>query len=235
MFGIFSHTLTQLTAEAQDSDNSSDDDNNSHETQNNTEKIKLKATMKHKPRSDIQITESPFVLDNDNDIYVDTNFKQYNATIRRSKKGIQLKNTNHKSKPSVPTRKSGIEPLHQELLATINDKVSIRDQPFSKIPPLLPPPPLITPPPYQTTSAPELFDKRQNYETTQKDETPKHLIPSVKLPEIQNPPPLGFKHLKVNKNINPLNLTMDMLDEEDRSNTNEVTYSDSQSITNYEI
>ena len=38
IFGIFSHTLTQLIAEAQDSDNSSDDDKNSHETQNNTEK-----------------------------------------------------------------------------------------------------------------------------------------------------------------------------------------------------
>ena len=96
--------------------------------------------MKNQPRSDIQITESPFVLDDDNDLYVDTDYKQYNATIRRSKKGIPIKNTNHKSKPSVPTRKSSLEPLHQELLATINDKVSIRDQPLPKIPPLLPPP-----------------------------------------------------------------------------------------------
>ena len=104
IFGIFSHTLTQLTAEAQDSDISSDDDNNSHETQNNnTVNNKLKVTMKHQPRtkSDIQITESPFVIDDDNDIYVDTNYKQYNATIRRSKKGIQLKNINHKNKPSI--------------------------------------------------------------------------------------------------------------------------------------
>ena len=238
IFGIFSHTLTQLTAEAQDSDSSSDDDNNSHETQNNnTVKNKLKVTMKHQPRtkSDVQITESPFVIDDDNDVYVDTNYKQYNATIRRSKKGLQLKNASHKSKPSIPTQKSSLEPLHQELLATIHDKGSIRDQPLPKTPPLLPPPPLITTPPYQTPSAPELFDKRQNYETAQKDETPKHLIRSVKLLEIQNPPPLDFQHLKVNKNINPLNVTMDMLDEEDRPHTNEVTYSDSQSITNYEI
>ena len=55
----------------------------------------------------------------------------------------------------VPTRKSSPEPLHQELLATIHDKRSIRDQPLPKIPPLLPPPPLITPPPYQTPSAPD--------------------------------------------------------------------------------
>ena len=128
-----------MIAEAQDSDNSSGDDNNSHETQNNnTEKNKLKVTMKHQPRtkSDIQITESPFVIDDDNDIYVDTNYKQYNATIRRSKKGIQLKKTNHKNIPSIPTRKSSLEPLHQELLATIRDKGSIRDQPLPKIPPL---------------------------------------------------------------------------------------------------
>ena len=132
-----------MIAEAQDSDNSSDDDNNNHKTQNNnTEKNKLKVTMKHqqKTKSDIQITESPFVIDDDNDVYVDTNYKQNNATIRRSKKDIQVKNANHKSKPSVPTRKSSLEPLHQELLATINDKVSIRDQPLPKISPLLPPP-----------------------------------------------------------------------------------------------
>ena len=43
IFGIFSHTLTQLTAKAQDTDNSSDDDNNSHGTQNsNTQKKKTK-------------------------------------------------------------------------------------------------------------------------------------------------------------------------------------------------
>ena len=137
-------------------------------------KIKLKATMKHQPRikSDIQINESPFVIEDDNDVYVDTNYKQYNATIRRSKKGIQLKNSSHTSKPSVPKRRSSPEPLHQELLAIKHDKRSVRDQPLPKIPPLLPPPPLITPPPYQTPSAPDLFDKRQNYETTQKDEKP---------------------------------------------------------------
>ena len=98
IFGIFSHTQSHLIAEAQDTNSSSDDDNNSHGTQNsNTEKKKLKVTMKHQPRSksDIQITESPFLLDDDNDVYVDTNYKQYNATIRRSKKGIQLKNTDH--------------------------------------------------------------------------------------------------------------------------------------------
>ena len=84
--------------------------------------------MKHQPRtkSDIQITDSPFVLDDDNDVYVDTNHKHYNATIRRSKKGIYLKNTDHKSKPSVPTQKSNLEQLPQELLATINDKGNSR-------------------------------------------------------------------------------------------------------------
>ena len=153
-----------MIAEAQDSDNSSDDNNNSHETQNNnTEKNKLKVTMKHQPmtKSDIQITESPFVIDDDSDIYVDTNYKQYNATIRRSKEGIQLKNTNHK-KNQYSTRKSSLEPLHQELLATIREKGSIRDQTLPKITPLLPPPPLIKPPPYQTPSSPDLFDERKN-------------------------------------------------------------------------
>ena len=102
----------------------------------------------------------------------------------------------------------------------------IRDQPLLKIPPLLPPPPLITPPPYQTPRAPDLFDKRQNYETTQKVKKPKQLNPYVKLLEIQNQPPLNYQQLKVNKYINALNITMDMLVEEDRPHTNEVTYSD---------
>ena len=38
IFGIFSHTLSKLIAEAQDTDNSSDDDNNSHGTQNSNTK-----------------------------------------------------------------------------------------------------------------------------------------------------------------------------------------------------
>ena len=66
--------------------------------------------MKEQPRakSDIQITESPFVFDDDNDVYVYTNYKHYNATIKRSKEGIQLTNTDHKSKPSVPTQKPSL-------------------------------------------------------------------------------------------------------------------------------
>ena len=117
IFGIFSHTLTQLIAEAQDTDNSSGDDNNSHGTQNsNTEKKKVKVTMKHQPitKSDIQITKSTFVLDDVNDVYVDNNYKHYNATIRRSKKSIQLivesntvdtgvQTNTHSSRPQSPS------------------------------------------------------------------------------------------------------------------------------------
>ena len=103
-------------------------------------------------------------------------------------------------------------------------------------PPPLPPPPLKTPPPYQSPSAPDFFDQRANCETTTKEDTPKHLIPSVKLLEIQHPPPLDFQHLKLNKNINQnLSVSLNMLDGEDKPHTNEVTYTDSQSITNYEI
>ena len=49
--------------------------------------------MKHEPRtkSDVQITKSPFVIDDDNDIYADTIYKQYKATIRRSKKAYNLR------------------------------------------------------------------------------------------------------------------------------------------------
>ena len=81
VFGIFSHTLTQLIAEAQELDNTSDDsDNNSHPS-NKNETIKRKkknSKHQHQPegQSKINITQSPFVIDNDeDDIYVDTKYK----------------------------------------------------------------------------------------------------------------------------------------------------------------
>ena len=71
--------------------------------------------------------DSTFILDDDdNDVYVDTNYKQYKTTVRRSNKGTQLKNLVDKSKKSeVPERKPSLEPFHKELLATITEKGSV--------------------------------------------------------------------------------------------------------------
>ena len=46
--------------------------------------------------------------------------------------------------------------------------------------------------------------------------------------EIQNPPPLEFQHIKLNQNNNQnLGVSLNILDEEDKPHTKEVTYPDS--------
>ena len=81
LFGIFSHTLTQLIVEAQDFDNNTDDgDNNSHTSHNNyTVKRKKKNTQDQNINDqtpNINIHPSPFIMDNDdNNNYVDTNYR----------------------------------------------------------------------------------------------------------------------------------------------------------------
>ena len=61
-------------------------------------------------------------------------------------------------------------------------------------PPL--PPPFITTPPYQSPNAPDFIKSRPPYESPQIQDPSQHLIPSVKLADIQNPPPLDFQQLK---------------------------------------
>ena len=98
------------------------------------------------------------------------------------------------------------------------------------------PPPIITPPPYQSPSAPNIIDSRPPYESHQIQDPSKHLIPSIKLNEIRNPPPLDFQHLELNKKHNLIiSVSFDMLDDEDRPHTNKVTYYETQSIENYEV
>ena len=88
IFGIFSQTLTQLVAQIQEEDNShNSDENNTHHGDNNSRKYKQKF-RRHS-------TDLPHITDhNDNDeptkLYVDTNYKHYNTTIRRTEKGLQL-------------------------------------------------------------------------------------------------------------------------------------------------
>ena len=136
IFGIFSQTLTQLVAQIQEEESSHDSDENySHYTKHN------------KPRKNIfrrHSSEITHITDhNDNDkpsqVYIDTNYKHYNTTIRRTDKGLQLRTIDSppkKKKPPLPERKYKQEPLKIEPLETITE---------NKLPIL--PPQLITPPP----------------------------------------------------------------------------------------
>ena len=87
IFGVFSQTLTQLVAQIQEDENHYSDDNNTFHGNNNSRKI-IQRFRRH-------TTDLPHIKDhNDNNEssknYVDTNYKHYNTTIRRTEKGLQL-------------------------------------------------------------------------------------------------------------------------------------------------
>ena len=131
---------------------------------------------------------------NDNDkpsqIYIDTNYKHYNTTIRKTDKGLQLRTIDSppkKQKPPLPERKYKQEPLKIEPLETITE---------NKLPIL--PPQLITPPPaYQCLGNNVSFNTPQTTSLT----TP-HIAPIPSAPNIQQQsstfhgssyePPLGI-------------------------------------------
>ena len=136
IFSIFSQTLTQRAAQIQEEKTSHDSDENySHYTRHNNHRKNIFC------RHSSDITHITGHNDNDkpSQVYIDTNYKHYNTTIRRKYKGIQLRTIDSppkKQKPPLPERKYKQEPLKYEPLETITE---------NKLPIL--PPQLITPPP----------------------------------------------------------------------------------------
>ena len=139
IFGIFSQTLTQLVAQIQEDDTSHDshdsDNNYSHYTKHNKNR---KHTFRRHSSDVTHLTR------NENNppeqTYIDTNYKHYNTTIRRTDQGLELRTIGSppkKQKPPLPERKyKQPEPLKIEPLETITE---------NKMTTL--PPQLITPPP----------------------------------------------------------------------------------------
>ena len=250
IFGIFSQKLTQLVAQIQeeDIDNDSDDNNSNYENLNNRPR-------KHKPNFRRHSTEVRTSTHNNNEIpteiYVDTNYKHYNTTIRRTENGLQLRTLESSTKiqkPPLPERKYKQVPFKIEPLETIKD---------NKLQTILPQ--LITPPPaYQclgnSLSAPipsapkieqhNILFNNHPYETPLPINQPtpyeipkpsstsneqKLLIPTSKLFDIQNPPPIDFDQLKLTANkMHNRSHSLDIL-KNDQPHTNEVTYFDTQS------
>ena len=63
----------------------------------------------------------------------------------------------------------------------------------------------------------------------------RHLIPTSKLLDIQNPPPIDFEQLKLTANkMHNRSHSLDIL-QNDQPHTNEVTYFDTHSADTYEI
>ena len=233
IFEIFSRTLTQLVAQirAEEIDHDSDDDSSHYGNINNKSQKSKRNFRRHSTNT---TTTNYNDIDKPTEIYLDTNFKHYNTTIRRAEKGLQLRTIDSpkkKQKPLLPERKYKqepfrIEPFKIEPLETIKE---------NKIQTLQPQ--LITPPPaYQClgnnvsfnntphnapiSSAPIIQQQPTSfnshpYETplpinqSTPYEIPKpsttltskqHLIPTAKLIDIQNPPPIDFYQLKLTAN-----------------------------------
>ena len=118
IFGIFSQTVTQLVAQIQEENIDNDsDDNNSHYGNLNNKPRKNKRNFR---RHSTEITTS---TQNNNEIpteiYVDTNYKHYNTTIRRTENGLQLRtleSPKKKQKPPLPERKYKPESFRVEHL-----------------------------------------------------------------------------------------------------------------------
>ena len=107
IFGIFSQTLTQLVAQIQEDDTSHDshdsDNNYSHYTKHNKNG---KNTFRRHSSDVTHLTR------NENNppeqTYIDTNYKHYNTTIRRTDQGLELRtlvSPPKKQKPPLPERK----------------------------------------------------------------------------------------------------------------------------------
>ena len=90
-----------------------------------------------------------------------------------------------------------------------------------------------------TSYEPQLgINKTTPYEIPQPSQikTENNLIPSVKLIEIQNPPPIDFTQLKLAANkMNNRSHSLDILNDDDQPHTNEVTYFDTHSANTYEV
>ena len=170
-----------------------------------------------------------------------------------------------KQKPPLPERKyKQPEPLKIEPLETITENKMTTLPPQLITPPPayqclgnnIPvstthnSPPHVSP----TTSAPNIqqtstfhgtsyepqlgINKTTPYEIPQPSQikTQNNLIPSVKLIEIQNPPPIDFTQLKLAANkMNNRSHSLDILNDDDQPHTNEVTYFDTHSANTYEV
>ena len=105
LFGIFSQTLTQLVAQIQEEEEENSHDSDENYTHYGNHHPRKKHTFR---RHSTDITHTTDYTDKPAEIYVDTNYKHYNTTIRRTEKGLQLRTTNSppkKQKPPLPETK----------------------------------------------------------------------------------------------------------------------------------
>ena len=83
------------------------------------------------------------------------------------------------------------------------------------------------------------MNQSTSYEIPQpsnKSTNKQHLIPTVKLMDIQNPPPIDFDQLKTTANkMDNRSDSLDILKNDDQPHTNEVTYFENHLADTYEV
>ena len=73
-------------------------------------------------------------------------------------------------------------------------------------------------------------------QSSAKSTNKQHLIPTTKLLDMQNPPPIDFDQLKLTANkMHNRSHSLDILKNADQPHTNEVTYFDTHSADTYEV
>ena len=73
-------------------------------------------------------------------------------------------------------------------------------------------------------------------QTSNKPTNKQHLIPTVKLLDIQNPPPIDFDQLKITANkMHYRSQSLDILKNDDQPHTNEVSYFKNHLADTYEV
>ena len=265
IFGIFSQTLTQLVAQIQEDEANSHDSDENY-THYGNHKPKKKHTFRrhstditHTTDTTDNDTPAEIYVDTNYKHYNTTISRTENGLQLRTTNSPQKK-----QKPPLPERKLKQEPLRVEQLETISENklqtlppqlitpppayqclgnnVSFSNTPLTHNAPL-PSAPKIQ---QQTTSfqthsyeTPLNMNQSTSYEIPQpsnKSTNKKHLIPTVKLLDIQNPPPIDFNLLKITANkMHNGSHSLDILKNDDQQHTNEVTYFKNHSADTSEV
>ena len=249
IFGIFSQNLTQLVAQIQEEDTSHDgDENNSHYTKHS----KQRKHISRRHSSDITHNDNnqpEQTYFDTNHKHYNTTIRRTDKGLQLR----TIESPPKKQKQPLPERKYKQDPLKIEALETITgNKITTLPQQLITPPPAYQclgnnisfnttqnTSPHLTPTPnapnIQQTStfhgtsyeSPLGINKTTPYEIPQPSSTITNqptLIPSVKLIEIQYPPPIDFTQLKLAANkMHNRSHSLDILKDDDQPHTNEVT------------
>ena len=265
IFGIFSQTLTQLVAQIQEEEENSHDSDENY-THYGYHKSRKKHTFRRHSTDITHTTDytdndkpAEIYVDTNYNYYNTTVRRTEKGLQLRTTNSPQKK-----QKPPLPERKYKQEPLRVEPMETISEnKLQTLPPQLITPPPAyqcsgnnvsfpntplthnahLPSVPNIQQQPtsFQTHSYEPPLNMNQSTSSeipqpSNKSTNKQRLIPTVKLMDIQNPPPIDFDQLKITANkMHNRSHSLDILKNDDQPHTNEVTYFKNHSADTYEV